>query len=321
MPVFRQSHGLFRLTADLTLIKPFFKFERQMMSRSRRVEMVLLCLAVAILAGAAATAGVFFRGHGSVDTVISPRGERYEMIVSGLYRYNAERIVAEGVGWDIFTLFAAVPALLLSLPWLARGTLRSRLFSTGILAYLFYQYLMYSVTWAFGPLFLLFVAIYALSLVAVVRIVSTIDLKEIASRFDERFPTLGMGLFSLAMAALLIVMWLARVIPAMGGKIEGVLLGQTTLVVQALDLGLVVPLALFTGVTALRRRPIGYLLSAVVVVKGTAMAAAICAMLILAWIVEGALEIIPLIVFAATAAVAVWLGLRIYRSILPATST
>lgn len=35
-----------------------------------------------------------------------------------------------------------------------------RLFTLGIPGYLFYQYLMYAVTWAFGPLFLLFVAIY-----------------------------------------------------------------------------------------------------------------------------------------------------------------
>ena len=285
------------------------------MNKNRRVELVALCLVVAILAGAAATVGVFFRGDGSVETVVSPRGERYQMIISGVYRYNAQRVVAEGIGWDVFTLFAAVPALLLSLIWLARGTLRARLFALGVLAYLFYQYLMYSLTWAFGPLFLLFVAIFALSLVAIVRIVTTIYSKELDPRTGARFPALGMGIFSLAMAALLIIMWLARIFAAMNGKIDGVLLGQTTLVVQALDLGLVVPLAIFTGVTALRRRRIGYLLCSVVVIKGAAMAAAICAMLIAAWIVEGALEIVPFVIFAAAAAVAFWLAIRIYRSV------
>jgi hypothetical protein len=285
------------------------------MNTNRRTEMVALCLAVAILAGAAATVGVFFRGEGSVQTVISPRGERYQMIVSGIYRYNAQRVVAEGTGWDVFTLFVAVPALLLCLIWLARGTLRARLFALGVLAYLFYQYLMYSVAWAFGPLFLLFVLIYAMSLVAIVRIVTTIDMEALGSSAGKRFPALGMGIFSLAMAALLVVMWLARIVSAMNGKIDGILLGQTTLVVQALDLGLVVPLAIFTGVTALRRRRIGYLLSSVVVVKGAAMAAAICAMLVAAWIVEGALEIVPFVIFAAAAAVAVWLAFRVYRSV------
>ena len=285
------------------------------MNTNRRIELVALCLVVAILAGAAATVGVFFRGDGSVENVVSPRGERYQMIVSGVYRYNAQRVVAEGIGWDVFTLFAAVPALLLCLIWLARGTLRARLFALGVLAYLFYQYLMYSVAWAFGPLFLLFVAIFALSLVAIVRIAATINMEELDSRTGPRFPALGMGIFSLAMAALLIIMWMARIVAAMNGKIDGVLLGQTTLVVQALDLGLVVPLAVFTGVTALRRRRIGYLLSSVVAIKGTAMAAAICAMLIAAWIVEGALEIVPFVIFAAAAAAALWLAFRVYRSV------
>jgi hypothetical protein len=285
------------------------------MSRNRRTELVALCLVVAILAGAAAAIGVFFRGDGSVETVVSPRGELYWMIVSGVYRYNAQRVVAEGIGWDVFTLFAAVPALLLCQIWLARGTLRARLFALGVLAYLFYQYLMYSVAWAFGPLFLLFVIIFALSLVTIVRIVSTINMEDLDSRTGGRFPALGMGIFSLAMAALLIIMWLARIAAAMRGKIDGVLLGQTTLVVQALDLGLVVPLAIFTGVTALRRRRIGYLLSSVVVIKGVAMAAAICAMLIAAWIVEGAADVVPFLLFAAAAAVALWLAFRIYRSV------
>lgn len=277
----------------------------------------MLCLVTAILAGSAAAAGLFFRGDGSVQSVVSPRGERYQMIVSGIYRYNAQRIVAEGIGWDIFTLFAAIPALLLSLIGLSRGSLRARLFAIGILAYLFYQYLMYSLAWAFGPLFLLFVSVYALSLVAIVRIVGTIRIGELGSHVSGPFPALGMGIFSLAVAALLIIMWLGRIIPAMSGRIEGILLGQTTLVVQALDLGLVVPLAVFTGVTALRRRPIGCLLSSVVVIKATAMAAAICAMLISAWIVEGALEIVPFVIFTVIAAAAVWLGVRVYRSVHP----
>lgn len=285
------------------------------MNKQRRIELVALCLVVAILAGAAATVGVFFRGDGSVQTVVSPRGERYQMIVSGVYRYNAQRVVAEGIGWDVFTLFAAVPALLLCLIRLAGGRLRARLFALGVLAYLFYQYLMYSVAWAFGPLFLLFVVIFALSLVAIVRIAATIDMEELESRTGPSFPALGMGIFSLAMAALLIIMWLARIVAAMNGTIDGVLLGQTTLVVQALDLGLVVPLAIFTGVTALRRRRIGYLLSSVVVIKGAAMAAAICAMLVAAWIVEGALEIVPFAIFAAAAIVALWLAFRVYRSV------
>jgi len=290
------------------------------MKKASRTGMVILCLAVALMAGAAGAAGVFLRGDGSTETVVSPRGERYEMVSGGVYRYNAERLVAEGVGWDIFTLFVAVPALLAALPGLGRGGLRWRLFAIGILGYLFYQYLMYAVTWAFGPLFLLFVAIYAGSLAAIVWVVSTIRVHELPGRFTERFPGRGMGIFSFAVGLLLTGMWLGRIIPAMTGEIQGLLVGQTTLVVQALDLGLIVPLAVFTGAMAWRRRPLGYLLASVLVVKGAAMAAAISAMLLMAWSVEGALEIVPFALFVLITAVAVWLGVRLYRSVRPAAS-
>jgi hypothetical protein len=283
-----------------------------------RIGIIGLCLVIALLTGIASAAGLFLRGDGSFEPVTSVRGEHYEMATTGVYAYNAVRVVAEGIGWDIFTLVFAVPALLLGLPALAKGSLHGKLFALGIFGYLFYQYLMYAVTWAFGPLFLLFIAIYALSLTAIVWIVSTIPLAGLAERFSERFPRRGMAVLCFLVAAVLLFMWLNRILSAMGGEIEGVLQGQTTFVVQALDLGLIVPLALFTGVTAWRGSAAGYLLSSTVVVKAFAMAAAICAMLLSAWAYEGTLQIVPLAIFATAAGATLWLGIRMYRSLLPA---
>jgi hypothetical protein len=291
------------------------------MTKNTRTGVVILCLIIALLTGLASGAGLFLRGDGSFEPVTSVRGEAYQMAVTGVYAYNAVRVVAEGIGWDTFTLVFAVPALLAALPALARGSLRGRLFALGILGYLLYQYLMYAVTWAFGPLFLLFVAIYALSLAAIVWIVSTVPLSELAERFSEGFPRRSMAALSFLLATLLLFMWLARIVSALGGEIQGMLYGQTTFVVQALDLGLIVPLVLFTGVTAWRGSPVGYLLCATVVVKAFAMAAAIAAMLLSAWAYEGTLEVVPLIIFATIAAVTVWLGTRMYRSLLPAPAT
>jgi hypothetical protein len=284
------------------------------MDRGSHRGIATLCLLIALITAAVSGTGVFLRGDGETVTVISPRGERYEMVDTGIYRYNAQRLVAEGVGWDIFTLFLVVPALLIALPLLTRGSLRGRLFVLGLLAYLFYQYFMYAMTWAFGPLFLPFVVIYAASLAALVWVVSTIDLTTLPYRFAERFPYRGMAVFAAVMGVLLVLMWLGRIVPALGGEIQGVLLGQSTLVVQAMDLGLIVPLVFVTAVTTWRRRPVGYLLAPVVVVKAVAMAGAICAMLISAWVTEGSLEVGGFIIFAGAAAVSLGLGVRMYRS-------
>jgi hypothetical protein len=70
-------------------------------------------------------------------------------------------------------------------------------------------------------------------------------------------------------------------------------------------------------VAAWKRWAIGYLLSIVFVVKAVAMAGAICAMLLVAWAVEGSPEVASLIIFAAIAAAALWLGIRMYQSVEP----
>ena len=275
----------------------------------------LLCLAIALLTAVASASGIFARGDGSFEPVVSTRGEHYEMATTGVYAYNSVQVVAEGVGWDIVTLLIAVPALLAILPALARASLAARLLAVGILAYLFYQYLMYAVTWAFGPLFLLFVGIYALSLTAIVLIVARIPVAELPHRFSDEFPRRGMAVLAFLLALLLVAMWLPRVGSATNGNIQGVLHGQATLVVQALDLGLIVPLAVFTDVTAWRGHAIGYLLCSTVVVKAFTMAAAICAMLLSAGAFTGRLQVAPLAVFAVAAVATAWLGSLMYRSL------
>jgi hypothetical protein len=274
----------------------------------------LLCALVAVLAGATAAVGVFGRGDGSSQIVTSAVGETYEMATTGLYAGNAQRVVAEGVGWDLFTLFVVAPLLLAIAPAVAGGSFRVRLFAIGLLAYFFYQYLMYAVTWAFGPLLLPFVAIYATSLLAIISIAAGLELGAGAARFADGFPRRRIAVLSIALAGMLVVMWLQRIVAGLQhGPAAGMLLGQTTMVVQALDLGLVVPLAVLAGVLTWRRRPIGYVLSLALVVKIVAMAAAICAMLLAAWSVEGTLETVPLAIFAMAAIAALRLGVKMYR--------
>ena len=82
------------------------------MSRRYRLGIAMLCVAVAALAGIAAGLGVLARGDGVYETVTSARGEVYEVATSGVYAGNARQLVAEGVGWDVFTVLVTVPAML-----------------------------------------------------------------------------------------------------------------------------------------------------------------------------------------------------------------
>jgi hypothetical protein len=260
--------------------------------------------------------GVLARGDGATDEVVSVRGEVYDLVTSGVYANNPERLVAEGVGWDLVTLVLVVPALLVTAWFVARGSFRARLAAVGLLGYVAYQYLMYAMAWAIGPLLPAFVVLFAASLLGIGWVASTIDLERLTVQVTGRFPRRGVATFCAVMALLLVGMWVPLIAGVLGGELDGVLLGQTTLVVQALDLGIVVPLAGVTAVLVWRRRPVGYLLAAAVVVKGLAMATAICAMVLVAWRVEGTLDAGGLVIFAAAAAASLVLTVAVLRSIV-----
>jgi hypothetical protein len=256
------------------------------------------------------------RGDGSTAPATSIRGERFEYATTGVYAFNPERVVAEGVGWDAVTLVIVVPVLLLAVPAIARGSLKARLLSLGLLAYLFYQYLMYAMFWALGPLFPVFIVLYATCAVSLVWITSTIQIRELPRRFSERFPRQGMAVFSAMMAFMLVGMWVPRIATGLGGDFAGAgLLGMPTLTVQAMDLGMLVPLASATAFLVWRRSPWGYLLASVFAVKGVTMAGAICAMLVSAALVEGSLEIGPFAMFGAVTLAASAFAWKILNSV------
>jgi len=279
---------------------------------------VALLLAIALVTGATAAIGAFMRGDGSSATATSIRGEEFTYSTTGVYAFNPERVVAEGVGWDWVTLLFAVPALLVALPSVGRGSLRARLVTLGILGYFVYQYLMYSVFWAFGPLFVPFIVIYAASAAAIVWIASTIEIADLPGRFSNRVPRRTMAAVSTVMALMLVLMWSQRIAAAYRGDWETAgLLGMPTLTVQALDLGIVVPLAILTSVLIWKRHRWGYLLAPVFAVKGVTMAGAICAMLISAAIVEGTLEVGSFAIFGTATLLFGVLAWRIIGSISP----
>ena len=275
--------------------------------------MAALTGAIALAAGIAAGAGVFLRGGDATVIATSARGETYEMAAEGVYAFNAMRVVAEAIGWDIFTLAVAVPALLITSVWVARGSFRGRLVAAGLLGYFAYMYLEYAVTWAFGPLFAVFIAIYAASLVGLVWIGADLASEGLAHRFDERFPRRSWAALSLGMAFLLTVLWIGRIVEGLSGPVT--LHGETTMTIQALDLGLVVPIAVGTAILGLRRHPAGMAAATAFAVMFVAMCAAIGSMLVSAWLVTGVLELPPIVVFTLASGAGFVIAIRMYASV------
>jgi hypothetical protein len=283
----------------------------------RSVWLTALVAVVGGLAAVASGAGVFLRGDLATRTFTTVRGDEVQVLIGGIYRFNGVNVASEGVGWDLVTLFLVVPALALALPFLWKGSLRATLAATGILVYLLYQFFEYATFLAYGPLFLVYVAIAGLSLTAIPLLLATIDLPALPAMVGPGFPRRGMTAFGIYMAVLLGGLWLSLIAATFNADRVRELYGSTTLVVQAFDLGLLVPLGLFTAATVFRRHVAGFVLAAVVVVKGVTMGTAIAAMLVVEYLVTGELQPVPIAIFALTALVSAVLGWRVYGS-LPA---
>lgn len=285
------------------------------MDRTMTRVVVVLGGIVAALAGLASAAGVFLRGDLATTEFVTVRGETVQVVTEGIYRFNAEGIVAEGVGWDIVTLFVVVPATLVALILMWRGSLRASLVTAGLLAYFCYQSVEYAVFWAYGPLFPIYVATLALSVSALGLLIYGLDLEALRDRVRPSFPRRALVSYCVAVVVILAGLWLPVIGGTLGGEVTDELQGASTMVVPVFDLGLLVPLAILTGIAVYRRVAVGYLLGMIILVKGASMALAIAAMLVVEWLVTDELLLPPLIIFATVALVSVVIAARALRSI------
>lgn len=275
-----------------------------------------IAAAVALLAAVAASLGVMARDTTYV-AVTSARGETYEAATSGLYAWNSRQLVAEGIGWDIFTLVVAVPVLLIAATFVARGSFRGLLVTGGMLGYFAYMYLEYAVTWAFGPLFAVFIPILAGSVVGLVAVGAALSKAGLADRFDRRFPRRSWAVLSIGMALILSAMWIGRIAAALTAETP-VLDGEVTMTVQALDLGLIVPISVMVAVSALRRDAVGMAAAAAFATMFVAMSAAIASMMVSAAFVTGVVALPPMVGFGLAATLGLLIAIRMHRSMTAA---
>lgn len=283
------------------------------MTTRTRTFIAAVCAFVGVAGGVAAALGVFARGDGTFVGVTSAIGESFEIAVGGVYANSSRQLVAEGVGWDAFTLVVAVPILLIASIFVARGSFRGYLVAAGMLGYFLYMHLEYAVTWAFGPMFPIFIVVLAWSLIGLVGVSALIADAGVRDRFDDRFPRRSLATLNLGMALLLTVLWIGRIVEGLAAE-PAVLHGETTMTIQALDLGLVVPVSVMVALTALWRSPVGMAAAAAFAVTFAAMTTAIAAMMVSASMVTGVLQLPPIIVFGAAGVASLVLISRIYAS-------
>lgn len=219
---------------------------------------------IGLLVTIATGTGLFYQTQGSHIPYTTVRGEYAVFEGTGIYRYDPASVAREGRVWDAVNLFFGVPLLALAAVLCRRNSLRGKLLLGGLLFYFFYTYLMYAVMVAFNPLFLVYVAIFALCTVAFFLNLRTIDVPGLPDRITERFPRRLFICYAFGMSAAITLIWLRLTTSAMtAGHFPAEIAGMNTLPTQAMDLGMVVPLMTSAGILLWRRSPWGYLLAGV----------------------------------------------------------
>lgn len=233
---------------------------------------------IGVLALFAAAMGIFYNTPGEPYPYTNHRGETVMINGHGLYYYDTVSSAAQMQANDLVALVLGLPLLVIS-TWLAfRGSLRGRLLLTGTLGFFLYTYMSMAFLTAYNALFLVYVALFSLGLFAFILSMMAIELETLPTRFSERLPRGWIAGLLFFVGGFLSLAWLGRILSPLFQNQTPPLENTTTLVIQAMDLGLIVPLALVSAVLLLRHSAWGYLLASVALMKGITMGIAVSTM-------------------------------------------
>lgn len=192
------------------------------------------------------------------------------LFLDNLYRDNTF-VNSAWRGNDLVTLFVAVPGLLAALFLTKRGSQRAQLVWLGMLDYMLYNFAFYLFGASFNQFFLLYVALFTLSIYAMIFALIGIDAKAIGQKFGAKTPVKIIGGYMLFVAIGLGTVYTAQSLGFVAtGQVPQIVTktGHPTSVIFALDLSLLVPALVLGALWLFKRQPWGYVLAAITSIKG-----------------------------------------------------
>lgn len=226
-----------------------------------------LIFAVIVIAAAVASAsGIFKEAGNGPYQYTSIRGQEITISGKGLYQHMSADVAIQGIAQDYITLFLAVP-LLIIFGFLNNNSLKLKVFLAGLTAYFLVTYFFYLCMGMYNECFLLYVIIASASFFGFIMQIKELQKTNTNTWFGNERPAFA-GWFLIANAILIGAMWLSVIVPPMmDGSLYPVSLEHyTTLIVQGLDLAILLPSSMVSGVLFLQGKPSGYLFTPVYLV-------------------------------------------------------
>jgi hypothetical protein len=193
--------------------------------------------------------------------IVAAVGSVIGLAVERIYAGLTPAFLPQAIAQDIANLAVAAPAMIILAALALRGSLRAYLLWLGVLAFTVYNYVIYTFSILFGPLFLLWVAVLGLCLYALIGGVTAVDHRAVAACYASQRAVAVVAWFLIVIAVLFGLLWLSEDVPALlaGARPQSVIdMALPTNPVHILDLGFFLPAVIATGVLLLKRRPLAY---------------------------------------------------------------
>ena len=218
---------------------------------------------IAFLALIIAGVGLFAQGGNGSFSFTTIHGNTLEMYGEGIYRNDSLFVGGLFRGTDVITLFVSLPLLLVSYLFYRRGSLRGSIFMIGMLMYFLYIGVSYTFSVIFNSLFLVYTALFSASLFATITVLTTFDSQYLASKVTSNMPRRGIAIFMFVAGLGTLFLWLSELIsPLMTGQAPANLGPYTTMFTHGFDSAVITPATVVTGIYLLKRKPLGNLLAA-----------------------------------------------------------
>lgn len=240
--------------------------------------------------------------------------------LSGDVHYDLFLIGAGFRGTDLVTLVIVLPLLVFAIRSYGRGSLRGGILLTGVMSYFLYNAASMAFGAAYNNLLLVYVAMLSSSLSALILAMMAVNPHKLRDSVSETFSRRAIGRFLIFAGIVLTLVWLSSIIPALLLNVAPKELAHyTTIVTYPLDLGIIAPYVILTGVLVLKRIPYGYLFAAPMLVLCTLIGIVILVQTLFQVSAGVPLTVMGIVIFSISfmtmALVAGWLALSYFRSI------
>jgi hypothetical protein len=199
-----------------------------------------------------------------VAVLLAIVGNVIGLSVDSIYARLTSAFLPQALAQDIANLAVVSPAWLILTTLALRGSLRAYLLWLGVLSFTIYNYVIYTFSVPFGPLFLLWVGVLGLSIYALIGGITAVDHKAVESSFKSKRAVTVVAWFLIVTGVLFGLLWLSEDIPALlsGTMPKSVIdMALPTNPVHILDLAFFLPGVMATGVMLLKSKSLAYSLA------------------------------------------------------------